>query len=79
MYDLMHHGDQSIADKSSAQDSKDVITQGHWYALVRRYVRIVACRSSPLYSVVMSSQATSVTLFALYGKRVNRVVDNPDL
>ena len=38
MYDLMCHGGQSAARAAGAQDPRDVIAQGHWYALVRRYV-----------------------------------------
>lgn len=79
MYDLMHHGDRSAVQESGAQDPHDVIMQGHWYALVRRYVSILARRSFLLLSALIPLQATSVTLYALYGKRVNRFVDNPDL
>ena len=39
MYDLMRHGDQSVAADPKPKDQHEV-TEGHWFALVRRYVRI---------------------------------------
>ena len=41
LYDLMQHGSQSVVAHNRGtqeQDAHDVVTQGHWYALVRRYV-----------------------------------------
>lgn len=69
---MICHGDEASARNAP----EGLIAGSHWYAPVRRFVSgPLVCR----HSHAQCAQATSIAVYILYGKRVNRFLDNPDL
>lgn len=40
LYDILHHGDKSVA-KDYHENRNGAIPEGHWFSLIRRYVRLL--------------------------------------